>query len=36
MYQQRKNHKLDGWKPFIEFCDSLPEFNELTGCKNAI
>jgi len=33
MYNQRKNHRLEGWTPFIEFCDSLPEFNELTGCK---
>jgi len=34
IYNQRKNHKLEGWQGFIKFCDSLPEFNELTGCQN--
>lgn len=34
MYNQRKNHKLEGWQGFIQFCDNLPEFNELTGCSN--
>jgi len=34
MYNQRKNHKLEGWQGFVEFCNNLPEFNELTGCSN--
>jgi len=33
IYNQRKSHRLKGWKPFIEFCDNLPEFKELTGCS---
>ena len=33
MYNQRKNHRLIGWKHFCMTCDSLPEFNALTGCK---
>lgn len=31
IYNQRKNHRLDGWCAFIEFCEELPEFIELTG-----
>tara|TARA_Y100000310_G_C20638300_1_gene792450 strand:+ start:690 stop:1247 length:558 start_codon:yes stop_codon:yes gene_type:complete len=33
IYNQRKQHKLKGWQGFCEFCDELPEFNYLTGCK---
>ena len=33
MYNQRKNHRLGFWNTeFVEFCESLPEFCELTGC----
>ena len=33
MYNQRKTHKLYGWNSdFVKFCESLPEFKELTGC----
>jgi len=32
MYCQRKNHKLkEDWNVFIEMCDNLPMFKELTG-----
>ena len=33
MYNQRKNHKLDEWHIFCDWCDSLPHFNEFTGCR---
>ncbi len=33
MYNQRKNHKLKEWHIFCDWCDKLPKFNELTGCK---
>ncbi len=33
MYQQRKNHKLEEWHLFCEWCESLPHFLELTGVK---
>jgi hypothetical protein len=32
IYNQRKNHKLkEDWGAFIEMCDKLPRFKELTG-----
>lgn len=31
MYLQRRNHKLDEWKKFCAWCDTLPHFKELTG-----
>lgn len=33
MYNQRKNHKLDEWHIFCDWCDNLPHFNDFTGCK---
>lgn len=33
MYNQRKNHKLVEWHIFCDWCDTLPHFNEFTGCK---
>jgi len=30
MYFQRKNHKLDEWRSFCAWCESLPHFRELT------
>lgn len=33
MYNQRKFHKLEEWHVFCDWCDSLPHFNEFTGCK---
>lgn len=32
IYNQRKNHKLIEWTEFCDWCDSLPNFKELTGC----
>ena len=29
MYHARKNHKLDCWRKFCEWCESLPYFKEL-------
>lgn len=29
IYNQRKNHKLDEWHKFCEWCESLPHFKEL-------
>lgn len=29
MYHARKNHKLDEWREFCEWCESLPYFKEL-------
>ncbi len=31
MYLQRRNHKLNEWKVFCSWCDTLPHFKELTG-----
>ena len=28
MYNQRKNHKLDEWKEFCDWCETLPYFKE--------
>ena len=34
MYNQRKHHRLkEDWGAFCDWCDSLPHFNELTGCS---
>lgn len=33
MYNQRKYHKLKEWHEFCDWCDTLPYFNELTGCS---
>lgn len=33
MYNQRKHHKLVEWKVFCDWCKTLPNFLELTGCK---
>ena len=34
MYNQRKYHRLkEDWGAFCDWCDSLPHFNELTGCS---
>ena len=36
MYNQRKYHRLkEDWGAFCDWCDSLPHFNELTGCSRA-
>lgn len=33
IYIQRSHHKLkEDWGAFLDWCDSLPYFNELTGC----
>lgn len=32
IYHQRKNHKLDEWKSFCKWCETLPYFKEL--CLN--
>ena len=29
MYQARKNHKLDEWREFCKWCESLPYFKEI-------
>ena len=29
MYHARKNHKLDEWRKFCAWCESLPYFNDL-------
>ena len=29
MYNQRKHHKMKGWREFCEWCECLPLFNEL-------
>lgn len=29
MYHARKNHKLDEWREFCEWCESLPYFKEI-------
>lgn len=34
MYIQRRNHKLKEWHEFCAWCDSLPDFLELTNVKN--
>lgn len=31
MYMQRRYHKLNEWRLFVEWCDTLPHFQELTG-----
>lgn len=33
IYNQRKYHKLTEWHGFVDWCDTLPRFNELTGCN---
>ncbi len=33
MYQQRRNHKLEEWHIFCDWCETLPHFVELTGVK---
>ena len=34
MYNQRKHHRLkEDWGAFCDWCDTLPHFNELTGCS---
>lgn len=33
MYNQRKAHRLkEDWGAFLDWCDGLPMFNDLTGC----
>ena len=32
IYNQRKFHKLKEWHIFVDWCDTLPKFKELTGC----
>ena len=34
MYIQRRGHKLKEWHEFCAWCESLPNFLELTGVKN--
>lgn len=36
MYKQRANHRLDEWHDFCDWCDTLPHFNELTGCSRKV
>jgi rhamnogalacturonyl hydrolase YesR len=31
MYFARKNHKLDEWHSFCEWCEGLPYFKEMVG-----
>lgn len=33
IFNQRKNHKLQEWHLFCDWCLTLPRFSELTGCK---
>lgn len=33
MYYQRRTHKLEEWKIFCEWCESLPGFNDLTTVR---
>ena len=34
MYNQRKHHRLkEDWGAFCDWCDTLPYFNDLTGCS---
>jgi hypothetical protein len=34
MYKQRTGHRLkEDWGAFLDWCDTLPMFNELTGCS---
>lgn len=33
IFNQRKNHKLNEWHIFCDWCLTLPRFSELTGCK---
>jgi len=35
IYKQRKNHRLEDWKMFIEWMESLPYFLELIGEKKS-
>ena len=32
--KQRKGHHLKEWKTFIDWCHTLPKFDELTGVEN--
>lgn len=34
MYRQRRNHKLEEWHVFCDWCESLPHFMELTQGKD--
>lgn len=34
IYKQRKYHPLKEWKTFIEWCHTLPHFDDLTGLKS--
>lgn len=34
MYIQRKHHKLNEWHVFCKWCESLPDFLELTNANN--
>ncbi|MCD8204691.1 MAG: hypothetical protein LUC16_02570 [Coprobacillus sp.] len=36
MYIQRKNHKLKEWHEFCDWCESLPQFLELTGADKFV
>ena len=31
MYMQRRYHKLNEWRVFVEWCDTHPHYKELTG-----
>lgn len=33
IYNQRRNHKLIEWHHFCDWCETLPHFMEMTGCK---
>ena len=33
MFNQRKNHKLEEWHIFCDWCKTLPKFCEITGCE---
>jgi len=33
IFNQRKNHKLNEWHAFCDWCLTLPLFEEITGCK---
>jgi hypothetical protein len=34
MYIQRRYHKLQEWHDFCAWCDTLPDFLEVTGVEN--
>ncbi|MFA6667650.1 MAG: hypothetical protein WCS51_04810 [Bacilli bacterium] len=36
IYNQRKNHKLQEWHDFCDWCETLPKFLEMTGCHKDV